>query len=167
MRKVLGHGTRLVIEGIFVWALFKVSGLEAGEWLSCRALIILASAGIIAPVLWFPEIKDWLNPASRVYRRGVAQAERDKQERARRMINFVRCIPIARRPRYDDIGNFVEADIEPPKSIRHLVMHIATWLINHRVLPEGFYFWLGSRLGYKYRDNRAAHKETIDHPHDT
>ena len=40
-----------------------------------------------------------------------------------------------------------------PLRWNHRAMRLATWLANHRMLPECALRWLGRSLGYKYRES--------------
>ena len=114
-------------------------------------LLILMGVILVANVVMFwNQIRLWLNPAARVYQRGLTERQRKEQDNIESMIKYMQELGFTGRVTYDPARRVASAPIRLPRSRwRKWVLNQFIWLANRRLLPERALFWIGERLGYK------------------
>ena len=113
-------------------------------------LIVMLSVPAAIVLAW-PEIRSFFDPSERIIKRGL-QKEKSRKDKLRLShVRALRAIPMMQNVVYDAKTGTMRVKIGWPRRRRvaHRLMHDATWLFNHRMLPECALRWLGRSLGYK------------------
>ena len=153
MRKVIGTIILLGVEGVGSVMLETtiIPTLFAPPLSFVLFGVLLASA----LVFWFSDIKAWLNPNTRIYRRGIADQERRKRECAEKKIGAARETKILHDIRYDPDPVRITGDIIH-RSWKGKFLRRLAWLPTHHIMPASVYIWIVKRLGWTTREPREG-----------
>ena len=144
----------IVIIEIVLWA-----GAAAMNLVGLASLYNLPVTGAILGVsllllliLLLPEVKAWMDPAARIYRRGKARHEKDRESRQKARIRAARKTGILRTIAYDPATDSITGDLIR-RSWKSRWVGYGAWLANHHILPPSVFVWLVKRLGYTIRED--------------
>ena len=167
LRKTVAGGVDILNQ-----VMIRISGLLAAyytfhQWeimnnglieLLFTLIVIVAFGSLLLGTASRVALKAWLDPTERIIQKGIDEAEQDKSERERDRKQRIKCMvqshqhdPWLTETRYDPTKGQVVSKISPPKWKRKYARCI-TWLVNHKLLPEGAYIWLANKAGYTAKD---------------
>ena len=152
------HG-RMRTVGLFITsATVSASlGVMAGAWLEDYQVLTFGFLGALAFIGVAMSVTPWVWERRKKVERIRLRLAKQEEEIAKRRSEA----PGRRRAEFFDKSFFrsvtatedgvIKAPIVWPYPRKLRIMHLATWLVNHRMVPERAFCWFAQRMGYSKR----------------